>query len=199
METPEAFKAHEASPEEGGRLCAICQTAIAPGELIGPCPSCASTFHEECWGENGGCAVYGCERMPQTVKAEGSSSAPATYWGREFKECPSCRRQIRVAAVRCRYCGTAFDTAAPMTRAEHKETVRRTTVQEKLKKTSITLFVCGLIPCLAPLTAILGGIWFLRNRGDIRKLPAMNRVYCYVGLIASVVCTALLILAMLVV
>ena len=188
------FTVHPAADAEAGPLCSICQTAIQAGEPIGPCPDCRSTFHEECWKENGGCAVYGCARMPQTVKDENPSFAPQSYWGQDEKLCPNCGKQIKVAAVRCRFCGTAFDSAVPMSKRELREKQSAKPVQESLKKTSITIFVCGIIPCLAPLTAILGGIWFLRHRKEIRKLPATNQVFSVVGLIASLVCTALMVL-----
>ena len=190
------FTAHPATAEESARPCAICQTAIAEGESIGPCPACGSTFHHECWTENGGCAVYGCTLMPQTVKAENPAFAPQSYWGQDEKDCPRCGKKIKVAAVRCRHCHTMFDTAAPITRREHIEKQRVKPLLESLKKTSVTFFVCGIIPFAAPLAAVFGGIWFLRNRKEIRKLPAMNRVFCYVGLIASLLCTATILMIM---
>jgi hypothetical protein len=190
------FAARPATDAEAGPFCSICQTGILAGESVGPCPACGSTFHEECWKENGGCAVYGCPRMPQTVKDENPSFAPQSFWGQDQKVCPHCGQQIKVAAVRCRFCGTTFDTAVPMSSRELREKQGARPVQESLKKTSVTVFVCGIVPCLAPLTVFLGGIWFLRHRRDIRKLPATNQVFTYVGLIASVVSTALMVLVL---
>jgi hypothetical protein len=196
--TPPAgdFAVHPASDAEAGPLCSICQTGIVGGESIGPCSSCGSTFHEECWKENGGCAVYGCAKMPQTVKDENPPFAPQSYWGQDEKICPHCSKMIKVAAVRCRFCGTTFDTAVPMSQRELREKQNAKPAHESLKKTSVTVFVCGIVPCLAPLTAVLGGIWFLRHRQNIRKLPATNQVFSYVGLIASLVCTALMVLVL---
>jgi len=111
MTEPLPFAVHPAAEAESGPLCSICQTAIHPGEPIGPCPACASTFHEECWKENGGCAVYGCARMPQTVKDGNPSVQPASYWGQDEKVCPQCSKKIKVAALRCRHCGTIFESA----------------------------------------------------------------------------------------
>lgn len=197
METTGAFSARAAAPAEAGRVCAVCQTPVAEGEIVGPCPDCSGLFHEECWNENGGCAIYGCPKAPRTVKA--ADAAPASFWGQDHKECPKCLKSIRVAAVRCRFCGESFETAAPITRREHREAVQAKPRLESMKKTSFTLFVCGLIPCFAPLVALIGGIWLLANRADIRKLPGTNRVYCYVGVVASLVTTALLVLVMLMV
>jgi predicted amidophosphoribosyltransferase len=106
-----SLEAFEAGERESGRLCAVCQTAIALGEAVGRCPRCEAPYHRECWSENGGCAAYGCELAPQTVKAE-EGAAPQTYWGQEEKDCPRCAQRIKVAALRCRHCGAVFDFAA---------------------------------------------------------------------------------------
>jgi hypothetical protein len=190
------FTVHPAAPAEAGPICAICQVGINPGELIGGCPACKSNFHDECWKENGGCAVYGCAKMPQTVKDENPSLQPQSYWGQDEKICPNCTKAIKVAAVRCRHCGTSFDSAAPMSRRELQEKKKSVPVMEGLRKTSVTVFVCGIIPFLAPFTAVIGGIWFLSRRAEIRKLPATNQVFCYVGLIASIVVTLMMVVAL---
>jgi Prokaryotic RING finger family 1 len=40
--------------------CTFCQTPIKNEEEEFLCPSCSSPYHNECWNENKGCAVYGC-------------------------------------------------------------------------------------------------------------------------------------------
>ena len=134
--------------------------------------------------------------MPQTVKDENPSAQPASYWGQDEKVCPQCSKMIKVAAVRCRHCGTMFDSATPMSKRELIEKKKSAPVQESLKKTSLTIFVCGIIPLLAPLTAVFGGIWFLRHRAEIRKLPATSQVFAFVGLIASLVVTLMMVIVL---
>ncbi|HLF91930.1 MAG TPA: RING finger protein [Planctomycetota bacterium] len=190
------FQAHPATAAEAGQLCAICQTAVGSGESVGPCPACSAAFHDECWKENGGCAIYGCARMPQTTKSDDAAAAPQTYWGQDQKDCPKCGQKIKVAAVRCRFCGTTFDTAVPLSRSEHRQKQNGIPILNSLRRTTVTLFVCGIIPFLAPGALVVGGIWFLRHRRLIRTLPAMNRVFCMVGLIASIVCTGMIVLVM---
>ena len=92
-----SLEAFAAGSRETGKLCAICQTAIDRGAEIGKCPACESPFHTECWSENGGCATYGCEHMPETVKAI-DPLAQATHWGQEEKDCPKCGKKIKSAA-----------------------------------------------------------------------------------------------------
>ena len=187
----DTFAAHPATAGEAGRACAICQTLTAEGEAVGPCPACGAVYHEECWTENGGCAAYGCEWMPETAAGDEAAGAPRAFWGQDEKDCPHCGQKIRVAALRCRHCGQTFESSAPMTRREMVEKKRSKPRIESMKKTALTLFVCGIIPCLSPLVLVLGGIWFLSNRKEIAKLPSASRVYCAVGLIASLVSAVL--------
>ena len=41
-------------------FCPYCQTAIAAGTGYLTCPACKTPYHPDCWQENRGCAVYGC-------------------------------------------------------------------------------------------------------------------------------------------
>lgn len=47
-----------------GGLCPFCQTDVRPPAPLIVCPSCGVPYHAECWHENGGCAVFGCESGP---------------------------------------------------------------------------------------------------------------------------------------
>lgn len=42
------------------KICQFCHSNIKAKEDFITCPSCLSTYHKECWYENKGCAVYGC-------------------------------------------------------------------------------------------------------------------------------------------
>jgi len=41
-------------------ICTFCQTPIKNAAEELECPSCNSPYHNDCWIENKGCAVYGC-------------------------------------------------------------------------------------------------------------------------------------------
>lgn len=180
MEAP-PLTAFQAAEREAGRLCPVCQTSIAPGEAIGLCPRCEAPFHVECWGENGGCAVYGCELVPQTVKA--SEAAPQTFWGQEEKDCPRCGQRIKAAALRCRHCGTLFDPGAPVSAGP--PAIGDGAARSRLAAVSAVVFVAGIVPFTAPLSFVFGGLWYLRQRKQIAGLPSTYRVLAALGVIAA--------------
>lgn len=49
---------------------------------------------------------------------------PPVAWG-DTKKCPICAETIKSIAVRCRYCGTDFDTVDPLSAAEVKDRMKR--------------------------------------------------------------------------
>ena len=93
-------------------LCAICQSPLGNESELVSCPECQAPYHAECWQENGGCAVYGCSQVPPTEHRQ-NIEIPVSYWGREKKPCPVCGTEILAAALRCRNCGTTFESALP--------------------------------------------------------------------------------------
>jgi hypothetical protein len=188
-----AFQAAPATEAQAGRPCAICQTAIAAGESAGACPVCASPFHEECWNENGGCAVYGCEAMPKTVAKEDAPFAPQAHWGRETKNCPVCQKEIKVAAMRCRFCGTVFETADPQSRAAFKKKKKLKPRQHSIRQTAVTLFVLCMIPCIAPLSLVITILWFVARRKELRKASALHHTLVIIGIIASSIASLMMV------
>jgi hypothetical protein len=187
MGTPLAVRAPH--PGELGRLCSVCQTSIAALERVGSCPACSSVHHDECWRENGGCAVYGCSLMPQTVK-EVEAPTSGAWWGQDHKDCAQCGRSIRAAARRCKHCGAVFASPDPSaSRISDPNPALRSA-----SSTSLVVLLTGMIPFTAPFCLAFGGAWAWRNQDTIRKLPSTARVQAAVGLIAATASTALLFL-----
>src|SRR5215813_14911158 len=123
-----------ASPETAvAGLCAICQTAIAEEESATACPGCKARYHADCWTENGGCAVYGCEQVPPT-KGRAGLEIPVAYWGQETKPCPVCNVMIMAAALRCRSCGTIFQTARPLDSVEFSHAASHQMAAPRLRR-----------------------------------------------------------------
>jgi hypothetical protein len=176
-------------------VCAICQTAIQASEARSTCPACNAAYHADCWQENGGCAVYGCEQVPK-LEQRRAIEIPISYWGRENKPCPRCGREILAAAVRCRHCGATFSSARP---EDSDEFHSRTALQERLpgmKRSIVWIFVFSVVPCLAPIGAVWGLIWFLSNRRNLTALPAVYSALGKIGLaVAFGQCALILLMA----
>jgi hypothetical protein len=174
-----------ASPLEGpGRPCAICQSPFEPGDPTFPCPACGSPYHPECWSENGGCAVYGCSKVPAT-EARSGLEIPAAHWGQESRSCPSCGTTIMAAAVRCRSCGAAVDPAGPQDPREFRRRQALTRRQPTLRRVSGLVFALCLLPCTAPLAAVPGLFWYSARRDDLRSLPGIYPVLVRIGLVVA--------------
>ena len=58
-------------------LCPYCFTPAFPGAC--DCPRCGASHHDDCWADNGGCAVAGCGVEPVGARVEvGVGAAAAT-------------------------------------------------------------------------------------------------------------------------
>src|SRR5262245_19432238 len=58
------------APTARETLCAICQSPMGAGERRTACPACKAEYHQDCWQDNQGCAVYGCPEVPATEHRE---------------------------------------------------------------------------------------------------------------------------------
>lgn len=45
-------------------VCPYCRTAMDDASPVTRCSVCSTPHHRECWEENGGCTVFGCEATP---------------------------------------------------------------------------------------------------------------------------------------
>ncbi len=66
-----------ATPEDVGRPCPYCRFPLKEDVPVHACESCGSVHHAECWGDGGGCAVFGCVAAG-TATAVSQAPAPAT-------------------------------------------------------------------------------------------------------------------------
>src|SRR5436853_6536385 len=104
-------------------MCAICKSGIEADDALVTCRACKAPYHADCWEENRGCAIYGCEQAPPT-EALRSVEIPLSYWGQEKNACPACGAAIMAVAVRCRQCGAEFSSMRPETAAEFRKSVK---------------------------------------------------------------------------
>jgi hypothetical protein len=160
--------------------CPICQTALAPDDETTACPRCDQVHHRACWDEIGGCSTYGCPAAPAAAK-DGEAEPPLAAWG-DTKRCPACGERIKSIALRCRYCGTDFDTVDPLTAGDLHRVSRRDAERGSLRVGVVVLFVLTLTGCLAPVTLLVGLAYFLPRRAQLARAGPAIRVLAYATL-----------------
>jgi hypothetical protein len=172
-----------AEPRTDGATCPVCQTAVAAHEDVIACPACDQVHHRDCWTEVGGCATYGCENSP-TSNQSAPASTPLSAWG-DTKKCPACGETIKSIALRCRYCGTDFETVDPLTLRDLRGQVVK---EERLQSTRvavITLFVLALLGCPAPIVSIVAPCYVYLKRRTITRAGPTYLVMGYSAIVIS--------------
>jgi predicted RNA-binding Zn-ribbon protein involved in translation (DUF1610 family) len=176
----------------GQGVCPICQSDLQAGAAILTCPECGQAHHRECWAEVGGCSTYGCAQAPALVKDE--AAAPArSAWG-DTKNCPACGETIKAIAVKCRYCGTTFDTVDPLTAGDLRRRARKQDKYRSLRTGISVLFAFTLIGCTAPVTMAVALAWFLPNRREAAKAGPFFLALGYSALAISVLYCVLIVI-----
>src|SRR4051794_25373457 len=67
----------DATHEDAGRVCPFCRFRLKSGAEVMPCRSCSALHHTECWEENRGCAVMGCQSAPRATTGACPAAPPA--------------------------------------------------------------------------------------------------------------------------
>jgi hypothetical protein len=160
--------------------CVICQCPLEEGEERSDCPACGAAYHRECWEENGGCGVYGCERAAE-VPERSAAEIPAAWWGQERKPCPACGAEILALARRCRGCGEVFEEARPMEHQEYRERERQKQAVPGLRRIAVVVFIANLLPPLGFVAAPIGLAWGLAVRKQLAAGPPMPRALTILG------------------
>lgn len=173
-------------PGVAGATCPICQSPIVAEEFVVTCPKCDQVHHRECWAEIGGCGTYGCEQAPAVEKGSVGAQQPLSAWG-DTKVCPVCKETIKSIAVRCRFCGTEFDTVDPQSLQDVRRKVVSDQASEGVKRMVVTLFVLSVIGCLAPLALVLCLCLILPKHQAIAKAGPVFLVMAYSALGISLI------------
>src|SRR4051812_22419619 len=71
-----ATQQRTAAATDTGRACPYCRFPLKEGVAVCECGACHSVHHDDCWADNGGCAIVGCSGGDSPA-AQAPVAAPA--------------------------------------------------------------------------------------------------------------------------
>lgn len=172
-----------AAGEIVGKNCSICLSVIISGEDVIQCPYCQLPFHAECWEENKGCSAYGCQGAPETIKhkAQDPIFNTSNVWS-DTKKCPSCNKEIKANALKCRFCGVSFSTRDAISKDEFSCREYEGKEYIKIRNLMVLMFFLSATGCLSPIMLIIMAILiFAKKLGpiDFKRLSVPLKIVAF--------------------
>jgi hypothetical protein len=87
--------------------------------------------------------------------------------------------------VRCRHCGATFASAQPEDAGAFRERAKRDQLAPRLCRQVIWLFIFNVLPCTAPIAAVVALCWWASHRRDLPSLPALHAGLARLALIVG--------------
>jgi hypothetical protein len=156
------------------------------------CPLCEQVHHRDCWTEVGGCATYGCENAPKAEKGA-AVEPPLSAWG-DTKKCPACGETIKAIALRCRFCGTDFESVDPLSLKDLRGQAVKQERLQATRNTVVVLFVLSILGCLAPILAIVAPCYIVPKRAQVARAGPIYLAMGYSAIGISALYSILLLL-----
>jgi hypothetical protein len=181
-----------------GKKCTICLSIVIIGDEVKHCHECELPFHSECWLENKGCSQYGCAgaTVEKAKDDQQMTDFEDSIWGDE-KECPSCGKNIKARAKRCRYCKIDFDNRGRITKKEFSSREYTDSEFTKARNILIIFFFLSATGILSPVFLVLNSIFIIQGslgKMQYSRVSSGLRALAVTSLAVSIFLTIMLLL-----